>query len=483
MSYNKIIENKNEFQRIYQDVLMKQNDEVILAFKDLKNLFYLPLNNLWYKDVVGFNNTTSVIFNNINEFNSFPTNGIYKNIITKDNILTNVKNLKSSNDISYLLGVKWGYFKHAREKILNMPKDLMNSIISQSYNDKKLEEIKAIDNLCQYFIENDIVSEQEILNYSDNKIESIFLLANHFTNFKVKNSQLINNTFPINPKTSLDRYDVIGGFNLEYYYNNIVTEILKENEIFKLKYLELLLKDNLRDNSEGIKRFYQYAHGNVKEAKLVKKICKLIESRFDINKKYFLLKESFLNNYLLSYKNEPYFNILLENIVSKAQDSMDITLYLNRLIKNSPDFEKYDYLLDKYNKNILGKKSYEDMLIPEEKKIYTFKLNLLDIFGENLKDFIVQVLLNKYKVAVRELLPNEKIEFEEDDLTLLVRIIKDNDEKLGSYVAERLKLIVENNGSLIATTDSDLIVNLARKIILEEQLDEKQINKSLRKKI
>ena len=52
MSYNKIIENKNEFQRIYQDVLMKQNDEVILAFKDLKNLFYLPLNNLWYKDVV-----------------------------------------------------------------------------------------------------------------------------------------------------------------------------------------------------------------------------------------------------------------------------------------------------------------------------------------------------------------------------------------------------------------------------------------------
>ncbi len=82
MSYNKIIENKNEFQRIYQDVLMKQNDEVILAFKDLKNLFYLPLNNLWYKDVVGFNNTTSVIFNNINEFNSFPTNGIYKNIIS-----------------------------------------------------------------------------------------------------------------------------------------------------------------------------------------------------------------------------------------------------------------------------------------------------------------------------------------------------------------------------------------------------------------
>ena len=258
---------------------------------------------------------------------------------------------------------------------------------------------------------------------------------------------------------------------------------MKENEIFKLKYLELLLKDNLRDNSEGIKRFYQYAHGNVKEVKLVKKICKLIESRFDINKKYFLLKESFLNNYLLSYKNEPYFNILLENIVSKAQDSMDITLYLNRLIKNSPDFEKYDYLLDKYNKNILGKKSYEDMLIPEEKKIYTFKLNLLDIFGENLKDFIVQVLLNKYKVAVRELLPNEKIEFEEDDLTLLVRIIKDNDEKLGSYVAEILKLIVENNGSLIATTDSDLIVNLARKIILEEKLDEKQINKNLRKKI
>lgn len=81
-----------------------------------------------------------------------------------------------------------------------------------------------------------------------------------------------------------------------------------------------------------------------------------------------MLKESFLNNYLLSYKNEPYFNILLENIVSKAQDSMDITLYLNRLIKNSPDFEKYNYLLDKYNKNILGKKSYEDMLIPEEKK-------------------------------------------------------------------------------------------------------------------
>ena len=102
-------------------------------------------------------------------------------------------------------------------------KELMNSIISQSYNDKKLEEIKAIDNLCQYFIENDIVSEQEILNYSDNKIESIFLLANHFTNFKVKNSQLINNTFPINPKTSLDRYDEIGGFNLEYYYNNIIS--------------------------------------------------------------------------------------------------------------------------------------------------------------------------------------------------------------------------------------------------------------------
>ena len=65
----------------------------------------------------------------------------------------------------------------------------------------------------------------------------------------------------------------------------------------------------------------------------------------------------------------------------------------------------------------------------------------------------------------------------------MVRIIKDNDEKLGSYVAERLKLIVENNGSLIATTDSDLIVNLARKIILEEKLDEKQINKNLRKKI
>ncbi len=65
----------------------------------------------------------------------------------------------------------------------------------------------------------------------------------------------------------------------------------------------------------------------------------------------------------------------------------------------------------------------------------------------------------------------------------MVRIIKDNDEKLGSYVAEILKLIVENNGSLIATTDSDLIVNLARKIILEEKLDEKQINKNLRKKI
>lgn len=461
---------------IYNKIIKEENEKVIIAFNDLSVLFYLPNKNIKVKnDAVNFKSAISVLFENENDFNrKKETTQSYTNLINKDNILSNIHLLKASVESSYLLGFELQFFKNARRKIMEMPNQMIQDLNKYYENDNLKEFNEALNTILNYFVESNIVSKDELTASAFNNMEKVLLLTNHFTKFYYHYNEFKKEEFEFEPKSKMARFETLEVDNLEYFHEKMVTNIIKDKKSYMLDALEMLLTNNLINNTKSMDLFYDTCH-HISEKKVINRIGKQIGKRFNVNDKYFLLKEESLTKYILSFSKKPYFKDVIENIVKKSHDTTAVTFYLNRLFKNNEEMKEYVFLLDLYNKNVVTTKK-SNLLLPKEHKIYTFDLNIKDIIGDAIYNADINLTIHKFEIFVKNLLPEEQIECLSDALKIELKIIKEANEELEVYVIERLNRIIENNGELLVKTDTNFIPNVARQIMLEENLEKLEDN-------